>query len=228
MAVAWLVTALAIVGVLAGVFLHQSRWPSSHFAAAGSGLLFGIALFWLLPEVSEIAGWLGAALMLLAVAGLLGLIDSALTHSGQSPRRGVVWPLLAATALHSFLDGWSVRALATQPPTRIAVPVGLALHKIPEGLAMGWITRRSTSSHGKAVAAASAAELFTLAGALAQPAINNSGMDRFGAWWTAVVMSIIGGGFLFLGFHAVLPHRRRADVIVVFLATLLLVWSLHR
>jgi len=218
MAAAWLLTTLALFGVLAGSVLGQSRTLSAHLAAAGGGLLSGICLFWLLPEIAGVSGWIaGCALAGLACATLL-LLDRYLAHVGLSPRHGVVGPLLAATSIHSFLDGWSVRALAIQPLTSVAVPIGLALHKVPEGLALGWILRKATHSTSRAVLAGAAVELLTVIGASVEPRADRSGVATFGSWWTAVVLSIVAGTFLFLGFHTVVPERKKAGVVPIFVA----------
>jgi zinc transporter ZupT len=225
MAIPWLLTLLGLAGVAAGVYLGHARLLSSLLAAAGGGLLFGLSLFWLIPEVSLTTGrWLAVALALL-VAALMAGLDELLLHAGHSPRQGILWPVLAAMALHSFLDGWSVRALAARPLPEIAAPVGLALHKIPEGIAAGWIARRSTSSGWKAAAAGGGAQLATVAGALIEPSADRLGAARFGDGWPAAVVAVIAGSFLFLGFHAVLPHWKKASVLVVFAVTVLLVAS---
>jgi zinc and cadmium transporter len=224
MSMAWLLTLLAAAGVFGGVFLHESRRVPAYLAAIGGGLLCGIALFRLLPEIALTTGAVAAVAAVLAIAALLVLADRLFSHSGYASGRGIVWPLLAATAFHSFLDGWSIRALAAQPLAGVAVLVGLALHKIPEGLAIGWITRRSTSSRWRAALAAIGAEGFTLVGAFAQPAMNRSGLAQFGIWWTSGVLALIGGSFLFLGGHTLWPHVKRPGVVAVFLVALLLVW----
>ncbi len=223
MAVASLLTLLALAGVAIGLAAGQSRTLSSHVAAAGGGLLFGIAIFWLLPEIAESLGWIRAvSLAAVALCGLV-LIDRVLLHRHDSPGHGVIGPLLAATAAHSFLDGWSVRVFSGQPLANIAVPLGLGLHKIPEGVAVGWIARRSFPSTWKAACAGVAVEAMTLVGAWAEPRVDASGAARFGAWWTATVLAIIAGSFLFLGVHAVLPARRRVGVIAVFVGTVVAV-----
>jgi zinc transporter ZupT len=227
MAMAWLLTLLALCGVWAGVLLGgKTNRYSEHLAAAGGGLLFGISLFWLVPEIGETLGRIDAVLLAIGVALVLALLDAALSHTGHSARHGVVWPLLLATAIHSLLDGWSVRLLSVQPLTNVAVTAGLALHKIPEGAALGWITHRSLRSSRRALLASTGAELFTLVGAFAEPALNASGSARFGVWWTAGVLSVIAGGFLFLGFHAIQPAWKRRDVMAMFGVTLLLVAAL--
>jgi zinc transporter ZupT len=223
MAVAWLLTLLALGGIVAGLLLGQSRALSSHLGAAGGGLLFGIALFWVIPEIAGTAKWGGAFALALAACGLLAGLDQLLMHTGHSPRHGIIGPLLAAAAVHSFLDGWSVRALSGQPLTNVAVPVGLAFHKVPEGLALGWISRRTLSSHWKAAVAGGSVEFLTVVGAFIEPRANASGAATFGAWWTASVLAVIAGSFLFLGLHALLPNWRRPGVVAAFVVTLLLV-----
>src|ERR1700722_6224180 len=118
MALAVLLTVLALVGVAGGVLLH--RGISNYLAAAGGLLLFVVAFVWILPEIAAAWSWRWAIPGVAGVAVLLALADAVLIRLGHSPRHGAVAPLLVATAIHSLLDGWSIRALAVQP-----VPVAL-------------------------------------------------------------------------------------------------------
>lgn len=211
MAAACLLTVLALGGVAAGVYMGQWRRGSSHLAAVGGALLFGIALFLVIPEIARSLGWALAFCLSLTTCGGLALLDRFLTHTGHSPTEGVIGPLLTAAALHSFLDGWSVRALSIQPLANVAVPLGLALHKLPEGLALGFITRKSMSSSSRALAASAGVESLTLFGAIVEPTVNESGAARFGDWWTGIVLAIVAGSFLFLGIHTFLETRRKAE-----------------
>jgi zinc transporter ZupT len=207
MTIAVLLTGLALLGVAGGVLLHRSL--SKYLAAAGGVLLFAVALIWLMPEISDAWGWPLAIFRVAIVVILLGLADSTLVHFGHSPRHhGVIAPLLAATAIHSVLDGWSIRALASQPMPVALVPIGLGLHKIPEGFALGWVLRRSLDSHLRAFGFGAFAELFTVIGALLQPATNRFGLAQFGPGWTPFVLCVIVGAFIFLGLHAFLPYFR--------------------
>jgi zinc transporter ZupT len=227
MHLAWLLTLLAIAAAWTGTFIgHGSKRFSHHLAAAGGGLLVGISLFWLVPEMAETSGPLLALLIAIGWAALLGLLDAILAHRGHSARHGVVWPLLLATAIHSLLDGWSVRLLSLQPLTNIAVTAALALHKIPEGAALGWLTRRSLQRPRTAFLLSASVESFTLLGALIEPGLNASGLARFGNWWSVFVLSAMAGGFLFLGAHAILPAWKQRPVSALFLAALLLVAAL--
>ncbi|HZS57003.1 MAG TPA: hypothetical protein VFA65_21535 [Bryobacteraceae bacterium] len=217
---AWLLTLLAIGGVVAGVLLGQTRVFSSQLGAAGGGLLFGIALFWVVPEIAVTSGWAGAAALALAGCVLVGAVDMLLMHTRNSPRTGAIGPLLAATAVHCFLDGWSVRALGGRPMTDVAVAVGLGLHKFPEGFALGWVMRRAALSVRKALLFGAAIELVTALAAYLEPRANGSGVATLGAWWTAGVLAVISGSFLYLGFHVVIPERHKPGVVPLFAGTL--------
>ena len=223
MTAAWLLTALAMVGVIAGTSLGQSRALSVRLAAAGGGLLSGMSLFWLMPEMAQTTGWSIAVLAPIAVCGSLSFSHNYLAHTGHSLRHGMIAPLLTATALHCFLDGWSVRALAVQPVANIAAPFGLALHKLPEGLALGWITRKSVKSAGRTIASCCAVELLTIAGAWLEPRVDRSGTAAFGARWTAAVLIVVAGSFLFLGVHTVVPDRKKTGVVPIFSCSLAVV-----
>lgn len=218
MVVAWLITALALFGVFFGALGH-ARMPSAQLAAAGGGLLTGICIFWLMPEIAGTLGIWRASGFLLAVCAVLLLIDRVLGDAEHPGHHRFVAPLLAATALHSFLDGWSVRTLSVRALANVAVPIGLALHKIPEGLALGWLSRRTLKRTQAAIATASAVELMTPVGAFVEPYADHSGFAAFGPSWTALLLATVGGSFLFLGVHAIIPERKKIAVLAIFLST---------
>ncbi len=207
MAAAWLLTLLAWAGVAGGLFLGQWRRASSHLATVGGVLLFAIAVFLVIPEVAQSLGWVLACGLAIGVCAGLMQLDRYLSRPGRCSPEGVIGPLLAATALHSFLDGWSVRAFSALAFATIAVPLGLALHKLPEGLALGLITRKAMPSIGAALITGILVEGLTLLGAIVEPRVNESGAATFGNWWTGIVLAIVGGSFLFLGVHSFVPHR---------------------
>ncbi|MFZ0595001.1 MAG: hypothetical protein WAM39_31360, partial [Bryobacteraceae bacterium] len=75
MLLAFFLTGLAVCGIVLGVGLGESRGLSPRVAAAGGGLLFGISLFWVLPEMAGESGWIAGPAALLAGALPLWLID---------------------------------------------------------------------------------------------------------------------------------------------------------
>ncbi len=207
MPAALLLTGFALLGIATGILFHRSI--SNYLALAGALLLLVVTFVWILPEAAPVWGWGRALLLVAGVVVILSAADWGLIQLGHSPRHGVILPLLVATGIHSFLDGWSIRALATQPVPMGLVPIGLGLHKLPEGFALGWVLRRATPSHARAFSLGSAAEAFTLLGALYEPSANRLGLARFGEAWTGAVLCVIAGAFLFLSGHALLPFLKK-------------------
>src|SRR5262249_51277659 len=142
-----------------------------------AGVLFGIAVFGLLPELGRELGWqLGVALFAAGYALLL-LINRYVyrvcptcshdhNHDACSTElHGFAAPLIAAAPGDSFLDGWSIAtAQATSRWIGIAVPLAIAVHKAPEGIALGGILRAAVPSAGKAFLWCVVAEGATLVG----------------------------------------------------------------
>jgi zinc transporter ZupT len=228
-----LLTALAICGIAIGVRLGGERYLPPQVVAAGGALLFGISLFFILPEMAENAGWVAGSAALLLGGLLLWTIDRYLypicpscseehdhSHCAKPPLHGFAVPLLIATGIHSILDGWSIRILSSHWIIGWAAPVGLALHKAPEGMALGLITREALTSARRAFLICTAVECLTLVGAALEPVADQAGVARFGGNWMTGILALTGGSFLFLGFHTVHGSRKKRGVVSAFLLTL--------
>ncbi|SRR5579875_571103 len=182
-----------------------------------AGVLLGVALFGLLPELALQAGW-GASLGLFAVGyGALMAVDrwiypvcpSCSDHHHDEPGplelHGFAGPLVLAAALHSFLDGWSIGLVQSGPQgaatlgLRLAVPLAVTLHKIPEGIALGGILRAASGSRGHAVAGCLVAEGCTILGG----ALGLVMTPALGAGWIVYPLGLTAGWIFYLGFHAV-------------------------
>jgi zinc transporter ZupT len=175
------------------------------------GLLIGVAAFGLIPELVLDIGWLRGLLLVAFGYGLLKGLDRfafsvcpscAHDHSHEGcaePLHGFAGPLLAATAIHAFVDGWglvAVRIGTHTPGAGPAFATALLLHKIPEGLALGTILRASVHRAWKAFALCAVVELSTVVGGA-------TGFWLTPADWVSYPLAIAGGTFLFLGVHAV-------------------------
>lgn len=212
-----LITIIAILGVAAGVWLESVRTFSRQMVPFGGGVLIGVALFWVLPEMAEFLRWPGAVASLGAGFALLWAIDRFFypvcpacshthEHEGCETRlHGFAVPLLIAAGVHSALDGWT--AAAAQSSTRVgsAFLIGIAFHKLPEGVALGVIARASLPTRLAAIGWCALAEAMTLAGGGAEwvlaPHLNVQSLRA--------LLALAGGGFLYLGGHAVHGELRR-------------------
>lgn len=184
------------------------------------GLLIGVSLFGLLPELAGEIGW--AYGLPMYAAGYLGLfvVDRYLhnlcpacapTHHHEhcaEPLHGFAVPLACAAAAHAFLDGWGLVSVSAGggAGVRFAFPLAVFLHKLPEGLALGAIFRASAKTRAGALGWCVAAEAMTVAGGLAGAALT----ARLGSEWTNYPLAIAGGCFLYLGYHAVHGEFKRS------------------
>jgi zinc transporter ZupT len=110
-------------------------------------------------------------------------------------------PLVIATSIHAFIDGWgmTVAQNAGAGSMRTAVPIAVLLHKIPEGLALGVMLHASLKSRMTAAAWGTASELTTAIGALVALSL----LPGANPVWARDLLAVAGGTFLYLGFHAV-------------------------
>jgi zinc transporter ZupT len=184
-----------------------------------AGILLGVALFGLLPELADDLGWPKTLLLSGAGYGLLVLLERfgysvcpACSHSHDhdscsTELHGFAAPLVAAAALHSFLDGWSVATSQWVAPLglRVAVPLAIALHKAPEGIALGGILRAAVKSRSAALACAALAEGATLAGG----AVGLWLAPHLGTMWIGYPLGAAAGWLCYLGYHAVDQEWKR-------------------
>ncbi len=148
------------------------------------GLLVGIVVFWILPELAGEHGWI-AVFGVLASVLCLAAIDryvfsicpfcAAGTHShGSAAQSGhphvsaFGWPLLVVGCIHSFGDGWTI-ALSQVPSTShasLALSWGAFAHKVPESVAIGFLAVRLTCSRRAATAIVLLVQMAMLGGAI--------------------------------------------------------------
>jgi zinc transporter ZupT len=201
-----LATALALTCALAGIAASGGTRARVLVPVSGA-LLAAVALFALIPETASGIGWPVALLsaaggyLLLEIFDRMGLpVCPSCSHS-----HGFSGPLVAATAIHAFVDGWGMMAVRSSSTGHVSTAIlgVLLLHKIPEGLALGTILRMSAGKAGRAAALAVLAEAPTLLGGVA-------GLWGAQTSWVDYPLALAGGAYLFLGLHAVIAWIRPA------------------
>ncbi len=192
-------TVIAIISAVIGVVLAGRN--RARFLVPLSGvLLAGVAAFGLIPEIAVETGW--AATLAIAGAGYLGL--HLLEHFGYpvcpscSDHAEFAWPLVGAVAVHAFVDGWGMVAVANRGAVAGAIVTAMLVHKVPEGLALGTMLRAWAPR--SAILLAVATEIPTMLGGAA-------GLRATPVHWVNVPLAVAAGMFLFLGIHAIIPKR---------------------
>lgn len=217
-AISALATAVGLCGAALGLWLTSLRRRARMVVPFSAGVLLGVALFGLVPELANEAGW--SASLLLFAGGWIVLLavdrfgypvcpTCAHDHDHNScptELHGFAGPLAAGAALHAFLDGWGIAAAQSAPAgLRVAVPLAVALHKLPEGIALGGILLASVKRRGVAMGWSALAEGTTLLGSAAGLWL----APNLGTRWTVYPLGLTAGWLCFLGYHAVHEEWKR-------------------
>jgi zinc transporter ZupT len=214
-----LATGVGVGGAALGLWLTGLRKRVRFVLPLSAGLLLGVALFGLMPQVAGELGW--AVSLPLCIAGYGALLSvnryvypvcPTCSHDHDhaycaTELHGFAGPLILAMAAHSFLDGWSITTVELAGPLglRVAVPLAIALHKLPEGLALGGILRAALPSRARAMMWCGLAEGATLAGGALGLALG----PYLGVHWITYPLSITAGWLLYLGYHAIHEEWKR-------------------
>jgi zinc transporter ZupT len=207
------VTAVAFAGSALGVWLGYARARARIVLPFSAGILIGVSLFGLLLEAAAQTGALRALpACVLGYALLLGIdrylhpICPACSPDHNHARcetalHGFAAPLALATALHAFLDGWglAVAGAAGGESVRLAVPFALALHKFPEGVALGAMLSAASPHRALAFARSLAVQSATLVGAWAGLSLT----PHLDYLWSPALEAFTAGLLLYLGVHAI-------------------------
>lgn len=203
---------VTLAGAFAGIKLASVSAVSQRILPFSGGMLVGIALFWIVPEIAGQYGWEVACSGLGGGFGALFLIDRYVHpvcptcshthdhHGCAQTLHGFAAPLLLASGVHSFFDGWSL-TISQQglAGLKLAFLAGIGIHKLPEGLALGALLVAALGSPVRAFLSAGAAQLMMLIGGLLAVVL----APHLDANWTAGVLAAAAGAFVYLGYHAI-------------------------
>jgi zinc and cadmium transporter len=216
----FVITAVAILSAAGGLLLTSMHAWSRRLVPFSGGLLMGVAVFWVLPEMAAFFHWFNALAWIIGGGAALWCVDRfvyPVCPSCSHPHdhddcaatlHGFAPPLLLAAALHSALDGWSMTAAHDSQTLGTAFIVAIAVHKVPEGLALGVIARAAMDSRRSALGWCALAESATILGAALEIIL----APHLGARTLHALLALAGGTFLYLGGHAVHGEfRRRAS-----------------
>ncbi len=183
----------------------------------GAGVMLAASLFSLLLPAFESAqasnaASSGAALMVAAAvvagAGLLLILDRALPHThepGPSRTVAAVWLFVFAIAVHNIPEGLAIGVAAAQAGSGSAVATGISLQNVPEGLIVA--IALTAAGYGRRLAFGVAA----LSG-LVEPVSALIGAMLVGLSAALLPWGLAGaaGAMLFVVSHEIIPesHRR--------------------
>jgi len=221
---------IGVAGVFVGLWLTTAGRRTRLVVPFSAGVLLGVVLFGLLPNLVQESGWPVTAFFFALGYGLLFLINRYLApvcptcshnhdhRACETVLHGFAAPLIGASMLHSFFDGWSVvtAELAAHRGIPLAVALAVGLHKIPEGIALGAMVRASVRSRVTALVWGVSCEAVTLLGGILGLAI----APARGAPWIAYPLGLAAGWLFYLGAHAVHEEWKRRGPVPAFMTAL--------
>ena len=232
---------LAILGGGISAMVAVSHPRLCRLISFAAGTLLGVTLFAIIPETfAEISFWqlavaLGTGYLLFLLishyvfhvcpACAASHFDEATTHRFSE----IATAMIIALGLHSTMDGLAI-ALGKESEMAGALDASLLLaicvHKVPEGLALCALLLASGFRRNAALGWVAAVEATTLLGG----AIGLWAAPQISGIWLDLILAHVGGGFIFLAFHAVfgeLLKHSRTLVFVNFFSGIALIAALN-
>jgi zinc transporter ZupT len=205
-------TAVAWSGVVTALLLRKAcarfMRPLVYVALFA---LAGVAVFDILPASKAALSWptfVGAVALgygtLWCVGRYVAPVCPACAmrrfeSAGQHAHGGGLIALAVVLGIHCFLDGLGMSAASTVDASfGVRVLSAVAIHKLPEGFALGIILMAGGRSPWRAFALATAIEAATLGGPLTTILWTHPS-----AFWLSLVLAHLGGTFLYLSATAV-------------------------
>jgi zinc transporter, ZIP family len=218
---------LACAGGLISSLIAVSHQRLCRLISFAAGTLLGVTLFSIIPEtyaalsiprliVAAGSGYLVFLLISKYVfhvcpACAASHFDEATTHRFSE----IAAAMIIALGLHSTMDGLAL-AIGQEPGMAGRVDVALLLaicvHKIPEGLALCALLLASGLKRLVALGWVAAVEATTILGGV----IGLWAAPHMSGVWLDLILAHVGGGFIFLAFHAVFGELLKHSRTVVF------------
>src|SRR5579871_5587720 len=120
MNLSFLAAAVGVLGAAGGAYLPVSHGRARVLVPVSGAILLAVSLFSILPETAGESGWLRAAVLFGCGYAILFVIDRyvhpvcpSCSHNHDHGHcevelHGFSVPLVIATAIHAFIDGWGM------------------------------------------------------------------------------------------------------------------------
>ena len=210
------ILAAFVIAVVAGglsALLARTHRQLCAFISLGAGTLLGVAVCGILPECLHELNWWQLILGLASGYALFALISKfvfhvcpacAASHFDEATTHRLAEyavAMMIALGIHCIVDGLALAAGQRQSAAiDWSVTLAICVHKFPEGLALGALLLGGGFHRGKMLWLVAAVESTTIVGGLIGWLI----LHQVSMFWLALALANAGGGFLFLGIHAVI------------------------
>ncbi|QNO13702.1 ZIP family metal transporter [Alkalicella caledoniensis] len=209
---AGLATAL---GALVVIFLKKpSEKMVSVMMGFAAGIMIAISTLELIPEAVDLGGVFNTALGFILGALLMFLLDLLVPHShmgtgerdnGESQLKKMGYFIFLGIALHNLPEGLAIGAgFVAEEALGISIAIALAVHNIPEGMATAVPLLGGGVSKGKVL-------LLTLVAGMMTPLGTAIGFLLFGLSesFVSIALSLAAGAMIYIVSDELIPHSHK-------------------
>lgn len=211
---------IALGAVLLFLFRHPGQNMLSSLLGFAGGIMLGISVFELMPEAVEFASTPMAVFGFILGAGMMYAVDRRLPHSHLSVSEGLEvenpekvnlrnkpllrtgYLILLGIAMHNLPEGLAIGAgLEAGPEVGLLIALAIGLHNIPEGLAIAGPLRAGGLTMGKVF-------LFTLLAGLMTPVGTAIGLlvQQISPEMVGASMAFAAGAMVYIVNDELIPH----------------------
>ncbi|MGO8696938.1 MAG: ZIP family metal transporter [Limisphaerales bacterium] len=208
---------IALAGGVASALMARTHERLCALISLGAGTLLGVTVFAIGPECLEALRVWQFALAVASGYALFAVISKYIFHvcpacaashfdEATTHRFGeIALAMMVALAIHCTVDGLALAAGheetgANAPMLDAAMMFAICVHKAPEGMALGALLLGAGFAPTKMLWMVAAVESTTILGGVLGYFVLH-GVSEF---WLGAALANAGGGFVFLGTHAIL------------------------
>jgi ZIP family zinc transporter len=203
---------IALIGTMAGAFLgvvmkRPSRKFLGNIIGFASGLMLSIVVFELIPEATEKTGLFGTLLFLILGIIIVVIIDKICSLSGKanSQYTKVAFMVAIGIMLHNFPEGLIMGfGFVNGENLGLKMSVIIAIHDVPEGLAVAAPLMLSGTKSGKILFYAFLTALPTAIGAWIGIYIGSISVNILGS-----ALAFASGVMLYVIYGEMLPQSKK-------------------
>lgn len=197
-----------------------------------SGILVAVAFLDILPEAWKYHPTLAgtgalASFLLFYVMQHFTMVNSCTEYLEECRTHMLGWAALAGLFIHSFMDGFNLAvSFAANARAGLAVGAAMTLHKLMDGFTLTSLFRQAGYSARRSLIGLAVMAAATPAGCGA----GFMGLTELDPAWSAVLLGVAGGSFLYLSAAEFAPRLHKEPdppAFASFGAGVLAIWALH-
>ncbi len=203
--------ATAIGALIVIIFKKPSDKMVSVMMGFAAGIMIAISTLELIPEAVELGGMFNTAIGFVLGALLMFLLDILVPHShmgsgesesGQAQMKKMGYFIFLGIALHNLPEGLAIGAgFVAEETLGMSIAIALAIHNVPEGMATAVPLLGGGVGKGKVV-------LLTLIAGMMTPVGTALGFAIFGLSeaFVSMALALAAGAMIYIVSDELIPH----------------------